>query len=306
MNCLVSGGAGFIGSHLTRRLLADGFAVTVIDNLVEGKRENLPLDHPRLTFLERSILERFSFPGEFELVFHLAALPRVQRSIADPWETNRVNVEGTLNLLMLARDHGAKKFVFSSSSSVYGDQRSLPFVEAMVPNPLSPYGLQKWVGEQYCLLFTRIFGLPAVCLRYFNVYGPGMMPDGAYANLMPKFVQIIRNGGVPVINGDGEQTRDFTYVGDVVEANVRAAQSGLSGEVVNIGYGKAFSVNQVSRLILDRMGSDTVPAHGPAVVEPRKTLADISKAGELLGWKPVVDMERGLAELIDESKIREN
>jgi UDP-glucose 4-epimerase len=296
---IVTGGAGFIGSHITERLLNEGVKVIVIDDLSEGKWSNLP-ESKNLTKYEGSITEKNIgrlFKG-VDVVFHLAALPRVQRSIKYPMETHEVNVTGTLNMLLMARDYGVKKFIFSSSSSVYGEQDKLPFTETMTPHPISPYGLHKLIGEEYCKLFSRLWGISTVCLRYFNVYGPRMYPDGAYANLLPKFIKLMRNGKIPIINGDGEQTRDFTYVSDVVNANLLAAESNLSGEVINIGSGKNISVNKVVGIINKLLGTNIKPIHGPAVIEPRSTLADRSKAKRLLGWEPKIELLNGIKTMI--------
>lgn len=297
-NCLVTGGAGFIGSHIVERLLKEGSRVTVVDDLSEGKWENLP-EHPNLVKHEGSILDDMSklVAGQ-DVIFHLAALPRVQRSIKYPKKTHYVNVDGTLNLLLAARDKGIKKFVFSSTSSIYGEQDRLPFTEDMKPNPMSPYALHKLIGEEYCQLFSKLWGLETVCLRYFSVYGPRMYPDGDYALLLPKFIKLMSQDKVPTINGDGEQTRDFTYVSDVVEATLLAAQSPLSGEVFNIGFGKSISVNEVASVINRLMGKNIKPIHGPAVVEPRSTLASRTKARGILGWEPKVKFEEGLKTML--------
>lgn len=297
-NCLVTGGAGFIGSHLVERLLKEGCRVTVIDDLSEGKWANLP-KHQNLVKYEGSILDNISkiVAGQ-DVIFHLAALPRVQRSIKYPRETHDVNVDGTLNLLLAARESGIKKFVFSSSSSVYGDQDQLPFTEDMKPNPMSPYALHKLIGEEYCQLFSKLWGLETICLRYFNVYGTRMSPDGDYANLFPKFIKLMSQNKIPVINGDGEQRRDFTYVSDVVEANLLAAESDIKDGVFNIGQGRSFSVNEVTAIINKFMGKNIKPIHGPAVIEPRSTLASRTKARKFLGWEPKVKFEEGIKTML--------
>lgn len=294
-NALVTGGAGFIGSHLTRRLLKDGWKVTVIDDLSLGSWENLP-SHPNLIKQKISILEDMSpFVSGCDVIFHLAALSSVQRSLDQPKETDNVNVRGTLNLLLAARDHGVKKFIFSSSMSVYGQQDRLPLTEKMELKPISLYGLQKKIGEEYCQLFTKLWSLPTISLRYFNVYGPGMFSSGASANFLPKFIKLMVQNKIPVINGDGEQTRDFTYVDDVIEANILAARSTISGEVFNIGSGRKFSINEVVKLLNKFMNKDIKPTHhSPTGVEQRSTLASIAKAKKLLGWRPRVKFEDGL------------
>ena len=293
-NCLVTGGAGFIGSHLVQRLLAKGCRVTCLDDLSEGKWENLP-KHPKLTKVKASILSNISkYASENEVIFHLAAIPRLQKSLAFPWQSHRANIDGTLKLLLLAKQHKIKKFIFASSSSVYGNQNRLPFEETMVPDPLVPYSLQKLVGEKYCQMFSRLWGLETIALRYFSVYGPRMNPDGAYALLIPKFIKLISQDIAPTINGDGKQVRDFTYVSDVVDGTLLAAESDLSGEVFNIGFGKSISVNDVAQIINRIMGKNIKPVHGPPVVEPKATLSSSKKAKKYLGWEPKVDLEKGL------------
>ncbi|KKU23633.1 hypothetical protein A2376_01305 [Candidatus Woesebacteria bacterium RIFOXYB1_FULL_47_31] len=297
-NILVTGGAGFIGSHLTERLLLEGCRVTVIDDLSEGKWENLPL-HPNLIKHEGSILDDISnIVSGKDVVFHLAAIPRLQRSVDNPWQTHRVNVEGTLNLLIEAKKHQVKRFIFSSSSSVYGNKNKTPFTENMTPDPLVPYSLQKVVAEDYCRMFSRLWGLETISLRYFSVYGPRMNPNSPYALLLPKFIKLMSQDKIPVINGDGKQSRDFTFVSDIVEANLLAVKSRLSGEIFNIGYGKSISVNKVVRLLNKLMGKNIKPRHGPAIVEPRITLASNAKARKLLGWTPKVSFEEGLKKIL--------
>ena len=232
-----------------------------------------------------------------DVVFHLAAIPRVQQSIKFPAETHLANVDGTLNMLMGARNHQVKRFVFASSSSVYGNQDGLPFEETMTPNPLTPYALHKLMGEQYCGLFYNLWGLETISLRFFNVFGPRMNPDGDYANLIPKFIKLMSQDKIPTINGDGEQTRDFTFVSDVVEAIMLSAKSDVSGEIFNVGQGKNISVNEVARTLNRIMGKNIQPIHGPAVVESRSTLASLSKI-RTLGWQPHIEFEDGLQTML--------
>lgn len=290
---IVTGGAGFIGSHLVEVLVAKNFDVHVIDNLVAGKRENV---NSGAKLYEVDIRDFDKIKPIFEgadLVFHLAALPRVQPSIIDPRTTHDTNVTGTLNALVAARDAKVKRVIYSASSSAYGNQDKLPLTEDMPAMPLSPYGLQKYIGELECRLFSEIYGLETVSLRYFNVYGPRASSEGAYALVIGKFLEQRKKGEPLTIVPDGNQSRDFTHVKDVVRANILAAESPRvgKGEVVNIGGGRNYSVNELADII-----------GGPRIfieprTEPKHTLADISKAKELLGWEPQVKFEEGIAEL---------
>ena len=283
--CLITGGAGFIGSHLVERLLKEGFRVTVIDDLSEGRWENLPR-HPNLTKHKISILGDISpLVINQKVIFHLAAIPWPQKSVAEPWQTHKVNVDGTLNLLLAAKEHRVKKFIFSSSYTVY-------------PQPLVPYSLQKLIGEQYCQLFHQLWGLETICLRYFNVYGPRMRADGPYANLLPKFIKLISNDEPPTINGNGQQTRDFVHVEDVVSANLLAAQSRLSGKIFNIGSGESISVNKVVTFLNHLLGKNIQPTYQPAVIEPKAALAAKTNAGKLPGWQPKINFEDGLKSIL--------
>ena len=292
MRALVTGGAGFIGSNLVDELIRRGDEVVIIDNLSTGKKEYI---NPQAEFHQVDIrdLEKIKplFKG-VDYVFHLAAFPRVQPSIEDPITANDINLNGTLNVLAAAREAKVKKVVYSASSSVYGDQKTMPLREDMPAHPLSPYGLQKYVGELYCRLFSEIYGLPTVSLRYFNVYGPRQALEGAYCLVMGIFVRQRLAGKPMTITNDGEQRRDFTFVGDVVRANILAAESEKvgQGEVINIGRGRNYSVNELARMI----GGPTVFI-GPRI-EPRETLADNTLAKKLLGWEPTVDLPDWLEE----------
>ena len=284
MKCLVTGGAGFIGSHLVEELLKQGHQVAVIDDLSSGRKENL---NPAAEFHQADLLQLAVIQPLFkgvDWVFHCAALPRVQYSLEHPLESNRANVEGTLNVLLAARDGGVKKFIYSASSSAYGNQTEMPLREEMPANPVSPYGLQKYIGELYCRLFSDVYGLPTVSLRYFNVYGPRMSAEGAYATVIAIFLRQRQAGQSLTITGDGQQRRDFTFVGDVVRANLLAAENPQvgRGKVINIGSGRNYSVNQVAEMI----GGPVV--HIAPRLEPQESLADISRAQELLGWQPAV------------------
>lgn len=290
---VVTGGAGFIGSHLTDALIERGFDVHVVDNLDGGKKEHV---NPKAVFHEISICDFEKLVPVFEkaeYIFHLAALPRVQPSLDDPCRTNEVNATGTLNVLVAARDAGVKRVVYSASSSAYGNQDTLPLREDMIPNPLSPYGLQKYIGELQCRLFSQIYHLETISLRYFNVYGPRLPTTGAYALAIGKFLEQRKAGKPMTIVSDGTQSRDCTHVRDVVAANLAAMESGRvgKGEVINIGSGKSWTVLQMAELI----GGPTVFIEPR--IEPKHTLADITRARELLGWEPKVKFEEGIEEL---------
>jgi len=298
MNTLITGGCGFIGNHLVRRLLADGHHVLVIDDFSEGSPENLP-SHDHLRIYCRSVLDRTIdlFTG-IDIVYHLAALPRPQKSIIDPIPSHEVNVTGTLNVLLNCKSWGIRRLVFASSGSVYGEQGADPCLESAVLHPMSPYGLQKIIGEQYCKLFTDIYGVQANCLRFFNVYGGGMNPNGEYASLIPKFIRLIRHGELPTIYGTGKQRRDFVHVSDVVEAMILAAQSPIYGEIINIGSGINYSINEIFDIICEKLGMNIKPLYGPAVIEPTATLANREKAYQLLGWKPSISIEEGIGRMV--------
>ena len=290
---IVTGGAGFIGSNVVDELVVRGFDVHVIDNLSGGKKEQVNKD-ATLHVLDITNLESIEkiFDGA-KYVFHLAALPRVQYSIEHPTETQKTNVTGTLNVLMAAHKAGVEKVIYSASSSVYGDQDKMPLEEDMKASQKSPYGLEKYIGELYCRLWNEVYGLKTVCLRYFNVYGPRQSDEGAYALVIAKFLKQKREGKPLTITGDGEQTRDFTHVRDVVQANMLAMESQNvgAGEVINIGSGKNYSVNNIAELI----GGPV--EHIAPRLEPKHTLADILRAKKLLGWQPSVVFEEGIAEL---------
>jgi UDP-glucose 4-epimerase len=290
--CLVTGGAGFIGSNLVDELIKRGDEVIIIDNLSTGREKNI---NPEAKFHKGDIRNLDKIKPLFngvDYVFHFAAFPRVQPSIEDPVTANDINLNGTLNVLTAARDAKVKKVVYSASSSAYGNQEKMPLSEDMPANPLSPYGLQKYVGELYCRLFSEIYNLPTVSLRYFNVYGKRQALEGAYCLVMGIFVRQRLNGEPMTIVGDGEQRRDFTSVIDVVRANILAAESERTGkgEVINIGRGKNYSVNELAKMI----GGPTVNI--PPRIEPRETLADNRLARELLGWEPTVDLPEWLEE----------
>ena len=284
MRTLVTGGAGFIGSNLVDRLIDDGHEVTVIDDLSTGKKENI---NPKTRFFKSDICDVMPSLRDIDVVFHLAAKARVQPSIENPIKFHNTNVNGTLNLLKVCVDNGVKRFVYSSSSSVYGNVETTPTPEEHTLNPLSPYALQKLIGEQYCKLFSELYGIETVCLRYFNVYGERQLLEGAYSLVMGIFARQRLNNKPMTIRGDGEQRRDFTYVGDVVESNIKAGTMKMKfgGDVFNIGNGNNRSVNELA----DVIGGDRVNVD--PVKEPRETLADNSKAQSILNWKPTQDFE---------------
>jgi UDP-glucose 4-epimerase len=295
MNCLVTGGAGFIGSNLVDQLIKEGHKVRILDNLSNGKIENIE-DAVKKTgsFLPKDIRDPNlddMFQG-VDVVFHLAALARVQPSIENPLEFDDVNVRGTLNLLEHCRRNGVKRFIFSSSSSVYGEPPErvqlghIGLREHDALKPMSPYGLQKLIGEQYCKLYSKIHGMETLCLRYFNVYGERQSTEGAYKLVMGIFAEQKRNGEPLTIVGDGEQRRDFTYVGDVVEANIMGAAADFDGHYVfNVGNGNNRSVNEIAAMF----GGETVNI--PARIEPKATLADTSRIQSALGWESTMNVE---------------
>lgn len=294
-NVCVTGGAGFIGSNLVSRLVADGYNVLVIDDLSTGDVNNLVKEKDKITFIHKDIsddgsIEEILTAAKIDTVFHLAALARVQPSIEDPIEFNKINVEGTLKLLWACHQAGVKRVVYSASSSAYGNTNILPTSEDTSLNPLSPYGLQKLIGEQYCKMFSEVYGLETVSLRYFNVYGERMSKGGAYLTVISIFDEQLENGEPLTITNNGEQRRDFTYVGDVVEANILAAGNKNigKGEVFNIGNGDNYSVNEVA----DMMQGKKV--YGEKRIEPFETLADTRKAQTTLKWKPKGNLPKWL------------
>jgi nucleoside-diphosphate-sugar epimerase len=299
---LVTGGAGFIGSHLSEELVRRGHRVRVADSLITGKLSNL--DHiAGVEFVEGDLAD----PGfaqrvaeGCDYVLHQAAIPSVPRSVKDPITSNRANVDGTLNMLVAAREAGVKRLIFAASSSAYGDTPTLPKHEGMPTNPLSPYALQKVVGEQYLQMFTRLYGLETVSIRYFNVFGPRQDPSSPYSGVISVFATALLENRSPKIYGDGEQTRDFTYVANVVDGVLRACDAPqANGEIINVATGGRISLNQLFYAMRDVVGGTLEPTY----TEPRKgdvrdSQADIRKAKALLGYEPVVSFEDGLARTI--------
>jgi nucleoside-diphosphate-sugar epimerase len=301
---LVTGGAGFIGSHIADRLVDGGWSVRILDDFSSGREENLARCGDRIELLRGDLRDRQLVDRavrDVEVVFHQAAVPSVPRSVAEPERTNDVNVAGTLGLLEAARRTGVRRVVYAASSSVYGDTPALPKVETMPANPMSPYALQKYVGEVYCGLYTRLYGLETVALRYFNVYGPRQDPESEYAAVVPRFVMACLGDESPRIYGDGEQTRDFTFVADAVHANLLAADAPrASGTVLNVAGGKRISLNQLLRDIVELTGAKVEPRHEPPREgDVRDSLADLGRAVDLLGYSPAVPLREGLLHTID-------
>jgi nucleoside-diphosphate-sugar epimerase len=298
---LVTGGAGFIGSHLVENLLARGARVRVIDDFSTGRRENLAPWMERIELLEASVADPAacaSACADVRYVFHQAALPSVQRSVADPRPTHDVSATGALNMLHAASAAGVRRFVYAGSSSAYGDTPTLPKREDMATHPRSPYAVAKLAGEHYAQVFPKLFGLETVVLRYFNVFGPRQDPRSAYSAAIPLFIDRALDGKAPMINGDGGQTRDFTYVDNVVSANLRAClaqPAGVVGEVFNVGCGERISVMRLWREIRAILGVDLAPESGPPRPgDVRDSLADLTKIRERLGYEVRVPLEEGL------------
>jgi len=299
---IVTGGAGFIGSHLSVRLAEGDYIVTILDNLSTGKLNNIEglLYKENVDFVEGTITDlpflKKLFRGT-SCIFHLAAIPSVPRSVEKPLLSHEVNTTGTLNVLMAAKDNGVNRVIYSSSSSVYGDTPTLPKHEDMVPDPRSPYAAAKLAGEHYCEVFRKVYGLSTVCLRYFNVFGPDQDPDSQYAAVIPRFIKSCFNGSAPIIYGDGEQTRDFTFVEDVVSANILAEKNKANG-VYNISRGDNITINQLARYIIEFTGGSTEPVYQePRAGDVKHSLADISKAKNF-GYKPEYDLKVGLMKTV--------
>ncbi|MBP6821800.1 MAG: SDR family oxidoreductase [Acidobacteria bacterium] len=301
---LVTGGAGFIGSHIAEALVKRGERVRVFDNLMTGKRENLAHLAGKVEFIEADIRDYSSIRQALDgvsIVYHEAAIPSVPRSVAEPQLNHDANVNGTFNVLMAARDAGVKRVIFAASSSAYGDTEVLPKVETMLPNPLSPYAAAKLVGELYCQTFTQVYGLETVALRYFNVFGPRQDPTSPYSGVISKFVTSLLNNQAPTIFGDGEQSRDFTYIANVVDANLRAAEAPeAAGQVMNLGIGERITLNQLFDELQKIIGTTLKPRYEEARAgDVRHSLADIARAEKLLGYRPLVGLAEGLKHTVD-------
>jgi nucleoside-diphosphate-sugar epimerase len=301
---LVTGGAGFIGGHIVERLLLEGWEVRVLDDFSTGRAENLESVASQIELLKGDIrdvaLVTRAVEG-MEVVFHEAAVPSVPRSVEEPVRTNDVNVNGTLNVLEQARQAGVRRVVYAASSSAYGDTPTLPKIESMPANPMSPYALQKYVGEVYCRLYSNLYGLETVALRYFNIYGPRQNPDSEYAAVIPRFLRACLQGESPHIYGDGEQTRDFTFVGDAVQANLLAADAKrASGHVMNVGGGARTSLNLLLETIRQITGTKLPAIHEPARAgDVRDSLAALDRAGDLLGYVPGTSLRQGLERILE-------
>jgi nucleoside-diphosphate-sugar epimerase len=300
---LVTGGAGFIGSHLAEELLRRGHRVRVADNFVTGKRRNLSHlcgaevlegDLADTAFADRAA-------NGMDYILHQAAIPSVPRSVEDPWTSNQSNIDATLSVLMAARKASVKRVVYAASSSAYGNAPTLPKREDMPPSPRSPYALQKLVGEQYCRMFTELYGLPTVCTRYFNVFGPRQDPGSAYSGVISLFTSALLSGRRPVIFGDGLQTRDFTYVANVVSGVLLACDApDIAGEMMNLATGGRISLNDLARVLNSIIGTSLAPIYKPARAgDVRDSQADIAKAAALLGYRPIVSLENGLEATVE-------
>ncbi|MBS1807308.1 MAG: SDR family oxidoreductase [Acidobacteria bacterium] len=301
---LVTGGAGFIGSHIATALVNRGDQVRILDNLLTGHRSNLAHLEGKIEFIEGSICDvevtRQAVEG-VKIVFHEAAIPSVPRSVVEPRFTHEANVEGTFNVLLAAKEAGVKRLVFAASSSAYGDTEVLPKHVEMYPNPLSPYAAQKLFGEFYCQVFSKVYGLETVALRYFNVFGPRQDPSSPYSGVISKFVTSLLANEPPLIFGDGEQTRDFTYVDNVVSANLLAAEApNASGSVVNVGVGDRISLNQLLAELQKILGTNLTPNYAELRAgDVRDSQADILLTEKLIGYKPLVSLAEGLRQTVE-------
>ena len=302
---LVTGGAGFIGSHIAGALAADGARVRVLDDLSTGHRENLDEIEGDVDFIQGSVADEQLLAKALEnveLIFHEAAIPSVPRSVEAPRNTHVASVDGTFALLLAAKEAGVKRVVYAASSSAYGDQPTLPKVEQMAPDPLSPYAVAKLVGEYYCRVFTRVYGLETVSLRYFNVFGPRQDPGSQYSGVVSRFISSLLSDERPVIFGDGEQSRDFTYIENVIAANLSAASSpNASGHVINVANGQRITLNELLDELKELTGRTDVTAEyrEPRVGDVRHSLADITMARELLGYESKVDLREGLKRTLE-------
>ncbi len=302
---LVTGGAGFIGSNLADELIAQGASVCILDNLVTGFRENLEEIKGDFDFVEGDLNDPAALKKALEgveVVFHQAALPSVPRSVANPQETHQACVNGTFALLNAAKDSGVRRLIYAASSSAYGDQPVLPKVETMAPKPMSPYAGAKLMGEYYCRIYAHVYGLETLCLRYFNVFGPRQNPSSQYSGVISRFIHALMTGETPVIYGDGEHSRDFTYIKNVIDANIKAAQTTQGiGEVMNVANGDRITLNQLLETVKKITGNPQVTAdyQPPRKGDVKDSQADNRRAIEWLGYEKLVDLEEGLIKTID-------
>ena len=298
---LVTGGAGFIGSHIVQRLLSQNNRVRIADDFSSGRRENVPagVDLIDGDLADPAVAARAA--SGMEYVIHQAAIPSVPRSVKEPARTHRANVDGTLNVLIAARDAGVKRVVFAGSSSVYGESATLPKREDMRTSPLSPYALHKQIGEQYCQMFTKLYGLETVTTRYFNVFGPRQQPGSPYSGVISLFIEALAAGKAPHVHGDGRQTRDFTFVGDVVTGVLAACHApNAAGEIINLAVGGRISLLELIRTLQIILKTDVEPVFGPPREgDIRDSQADITKARQLLGFSPVVPFDEGLRQTVE-------
>jgi len=302
--CLVTGGAGFIGSNLADELLRQGAKVTIIDNLITGSRENLAEIGGDFDFIEADLNDEPELRKAVEgvdVVFHEAALPSVPRSVNDPVETHNACVNATFKLLVAAKEAGVRRFIYAASSSAYGDQQTLPKVETMRPEPLSPYAVAKLVGEYYCSVFNSVYGLQTFSLRYFNVFGPRQDPSSTYSGVISRFIDALMKDERPLIYGDGDQTRDFTYIENVVDANIKAAQASKGfGETMNVANGERVSLNELLSVLKKLTSKEDIDARFETerLGDVKHSQADNSRAVECLGYKKLVGLEEGLRRTI--------
>ncbi len=301
---LVTGGAGFIGSNIVERLVTKGYTVRVLDNFATGGRSNIESFLKDIELIEGDIRDFWTVVKAtkgIDYILHQAALPSVPRSIDNPLTTTEVNVNGTLNILEAARFNGVRRIVYASSSSVYGDSEVMPKNEEMKPMPKSPYAITKLAGEEYCLSFHALYGLETVALRYFNVFGPRQNPFSQYSAVIPKFINMLQNGQNPTIWGDGTTSRDFTYIDNIVDANILACEKkAAAGNVINVACSKAYSLNQMVEKLNVILNSDLTPVYGlEKIGDVKHSLADIEKAARVLGYKPRIDFEEGLRKTVE-------
>jgi len=301
---LVTGGAGFIGSNIVKKLVEKDYSVKVLDNFATGQRSNLEPFLKDIELIEGDIRDFWTVAKAtkgIDYILHQAALPSIPRSIDNPLTTTEVNINGTLNILEAARFNEVQRIVYASSSSVYGDSPVMPKEESMKPIPKSPYAITKLAGEEYCMNFYQLYGLETVALRYFNVFGPRQNPFSQYSAVIPKFINMLKANKKPTIWGDGETSRDFTYIDNVVDANILACEKkAAAGNVINVACNKAYTLNELAEKLNKIIGTDISPSHGPDKIgDIKHSLADISKAREILSYEPEIDFDKGLEKTVE-------